>query len=381
MSFGEIKVQTTPADIQDITIFQYLDKFVPALSLKLVDSQGILQHFSPFDKNMSRVSLTISESITGKDSNSFNFLIWRRNNSSLSTASSVYDAKGLLNIKNMFFPSFTRSFTQSIIKTLTDIAINELQVDEVQISNTLRNVKQIIQPSWSNAQLFSYLEENLEGSNGEFGYRIFIKNKNDKTIFVCKTFEELIKEPVKFKFIVNDNLVEDMIPVFDFDIVDNYRVWGFRQRQYSFFDYDNSKFVSNTVDVSDFPSLTFYHMMEQEDSNDSFGLNVAGRSNDFTKAFEGKAKSRFQEGLMNLAQMWILTWGLPNITPGDIIDLTFAQGISGLDINNYQYSGFWLVNRVVHSIKDTHRTRLFLIRNGLNTNLNTSLVKAKNRKI
>ena len=381
LAFGETKVQTAPADIQDISIYQYLNKFVPALSLKLVDSQGMLQHFSPFDKNMSRMSVLIAESFISEDSNSFDYLIWRRNNSSLSTATGIYEANGLLNVKKLFFPGFTRSFNQPIIKTLTDIAISELEVDGVEISSTLQNVKQIIQPGWSNAQLFSYLEENLEGQNGEFGYKIFIKNKNSRRVFVCKTYEELINGPVQFKFTVNDTLVKDMIPIFDFDIIDNYRVWGFEQRQYSFFDYDNSKVVNNKVNVSECPSLTFYHLMEREDGVDSLGLNINGRSNDFTKDFSGKAKSRFQEGIMNLVQMWILTWGLPNIVPGDIIDLTFALGANQTNPNNYQYSGFWLVSKVVHSIKDTHRTRLFLIRNGLNTDLDTSLIPANNRKI
>lgn len=381
LKFGDDELLTTPDTLKDVTLIQYMDKFVPSLKLQLVDSQGLLQHLFPFDKYMSRIFLQFGLTYAGTEFNSFDYMVWRRYNETLFQESSVYDVGCLMDVKDLFYPTHIRSWDQSVRTTLTDIAINEMKVDEVDISPSLDYVKQIIQPSWSNLQLFSYLKKNLEGSDGEFGYKIYFKNVDGKTIFVCRTYEELINQSIKYKFMISDIPYKDFYPIYDFDIKDNYKIWGFQRRGYSYFDYDNSELVDVDVNVNEFPSLTFYHMMEKDDGTDSYGLSFDGRSNDFSSTFVGRAKSRFQEGLMNLVQMWTLTHGITNIAPGDLVEVIFAQSFPQADINRFQYSGYWLVKRVVHQFGDTHRMRLLLIRNGLNTDLKTTLVPASVRKV
>jgi len=78
--------------------------------------------------------------------------------------------------------------------------------------------------------------------------------------------------------------------------------------------------------------------------------------------------------------MWITTIGLSNMTPGKVVQVFFPHGADAGNLYSYQYSGYWLVERVVHNIGDTFMTKLLLTRNGLDTDKETTLLKSTNKR-
>jgi len=204
-----------------------------------------------------------------------------------------------------------------------------------------------------------------------------------KPVFVFKSLTEMVKDPVSYKFILKDKPYEDRRAIFSFYIYDNYKIYevfASKKQSYSYFDFDTSVFTEGEHDAQDFPSLTDYLLIDENDSEDSNTITNTGRSNDFTSNFAGKVKGNYYNRLTDLVNMWIVVEGLPNATPGQVIEIFFPQGISADALYSYQYSGFWLIQKVVHNIGEGFMTKLLLTRQGLDTDKKTTLVKATKRR-
>jgi hypothetical protein len=182
---------------------------------------------------------------------------------------------------------------------------------------------------------------------------------------------------------LNDTAYEDQRPIFEYYIFDNYKLYGIfgaREQKYSYFDYATSQYISNTERAQNYTSLSDFFLIDKNDTTDSNEINDTGRSNDFTSDFKGKIKNDYGNRLVSLAKMWITTQGLPNAVPGQIVQLFFPHGVAGDNLYSYQYSGYWLVERVVHNLGDTFLTKLLLTRHGLDTDKSTSLIPATLKK-
>ena len=121
-------------------------------------------------------------------------------------------------------------------------------------------------------------------------------------------------------------------------------------------------------------------MIDKSDPLDNNQKNDTGRGNAFTTDFMGPIKSSYGNRLINLVKMWITTQGLPNAVPGQTVQVFFPHGATGEDLYSYQYSGYWLVERVVHNFGDAFITKLLLTRHGLDTDKETSLLPAIKKK-
>jgi len=254
--------------------------------------------------------------------------------------------------------------------------------------------KNIVQPNWSNAELLRYLESNLIGLQEDAGYFCYIYCKKRKRILVFKSIKDLYSQVVKYNFIntfdpqQDDESGEVRYPIFEYKMYDNYGVvvGGLRNQTYSHFDYDNSEFTvdsiqvkSNTIPQDDYYSLTKYFLIDKDDLRRE-GVGVfGGRGTVFSSNFKGKVKGKYYKGLNDLSKLWITSLGLDDIYPGDIVRVQFLDDLAMM--MSYQYHGFWMVERVIHMIGHQFATRLLLTRSGMNTMETTSLLEANSGNI
>ena len=134
------------------------------------------------------------------------------------------------------------------------------------------------------------------------------------------------------------------------------------------------------MSLDNFFSLTTSHLVDKGDTEASDQLYY-GTNNEFTTDFAGPATSNYHGRLSGLVSLWVDTWGDINVTPGDIVEVLFAQGLKAGGLYEYQYSGLYQVRKVVHSIGDTFTTKLLLARNGIETEQTNTLVKAVKKRI
>lgn len=380
VNFGQDNLQIDPSNLKELVVEQDINKFLPSFSIKLVDAQGLLTHLAPSDKLLSRIKIQIGRDLVNKtgDYNDFDFTVYRRKPTGDFTSSSIYDAGGLLTTDNLHAPSFCRGFTGLVKSTIQSIG-EELLCTNFEISDNLNYRRTFIQPNWTNAELLSWFKSYMRGTDDESAYQIFVKRTDGKSTLVCRTLKDLFKQGIKFKFIVNNNPVEDYYPAFDYEIFDNYKVFGVfgsRKLQYHYFDYFTSQFVTGNIDATDMYSLADYFLIDSDDVVDSNSIDVLGRNTERGEDYKYFVKGKHFNRMNSLAKMWLTTWGIPNIAPGDLTQVLFAQGKEIGSLQSYQYSGYWMVERVVHSFAGTHRTKLLLTRNGVDTDRGTTLLKA-----
>jgi len=384
VKFGDNVVPLSTSVLRELTIIQDFNKLLPEFRLRIDDNSGALTHVAPFDRNMSSVYIEMALDYTTDDKNAFNFLVYIREPGAVqSTPTAEYDVSGMLDVTGLFAPDRSRGMAGSIKTTLENIGKLEIGVDSTEVSASLDYPKNLLQPTWTNAQLFNQLKEYLIGVHGEYGYKCFVKNYKYKKIFTFKSLTEMMVDEISYKFILNDTKIQDQYPIFEYYIFDNYKLYGIfgaRAQDASYFDYNNSTYIRYSESVQDYYSLSDFYMIDKSDSTENNEINDTGRSNDFTVDFKGKVRSRYGTRLVNLVQMWITTQGLPNAVPGQTVQLFFPHGAASDNLYSYQYSGFWLVERVVHNLGDTFLTKLLLTRHGLDTDKNTSLLTATNKK-
>lgn len=377
LKFGETDIPINSSIIKVFSIIQDSTRFLPSAQIVLKDSSGLLTHIVPSDKRMSNIRVEIGYNAEEKPINSFDFVAIRRKPRGQTTDSSTLEFDCLLNTANYLFgKSYCRSFNGNIKDSLTSIATNDLKLNEVDISASLNYNKLIVQPHWSISQLLLDLEERLAGKGGETGFKCFIKRDNHKSILVFKTLDELVSKKRIYKFIVNQETTEDNIPILSYSIFDNYKIFGLfgsKKQAYGYFDYANSVYVNGENDALDLLSLSKYFLIDSDDNEGSDRIIETGRSNDFTSNFAGLTNNNYKNRLNGLLKMWITTPGIANLTPDQTVQVAFGKG-TGM-IEAHQYSGYWLVEKVVHNFGDTYTSNILLTRNGIDTSENTSLLK------
>jgi len=378
MKFGENNIPLVPSGINEITIIQDINRFLPSLYINMADPSGILTHIQPFDKEMSRISMEIGSLDADAVTNTFSFLIFRRYPDAVNMTGMIYEINALLNVPNLFNPSHTRASKGLVSTILSSIALDELIADEVDISPSLQVEKTIIQAQWSNSDLFRYLKKMLGDELG-YAYKPFMYVYDNKFIFSFRSLEDMSQSDPTYKFIINDEPFQDYRPVSDYRIYDNYNVLGIKgvkQQNYGYFDYEAGQWVAAQDDYRDFFSLSDYIATDIQDPGQGQPIFDTGRTNEFSWNFLGRVRSEFYTRINDLTKMWITTWGLPNAVPGEVVKVLFAQGILTGNLATYQYSGYWMVERVVHTFGNSFMTKLLLTRAGIDTDQKTSLTPA-----
>jgi hypothetical protein len=388
LMFGGRDVLLDPGSIISFTITNNLFKYLPYFRLKLRDSGNELSLYHTFDNNMGKVSIEIfrSSEIESDEKeglrNLYNFQVMKRN-----PKVNIYDIEGCLDISNFKSPNKIRGWSDSFKNVLTDICVNDfgLKSGNLDISPSLSLVKTFIQPSISNSEFLDYHIDNVIGSGSEGCYVCNFRCVNGDVRFLFKTIGELVQQKPKFLFSYTDTINESVYPFYTFDICDFGKLittYAAKNKPLGYFDYITGQYLTQEVTLDEFPSLCDYHLVNEDETNNYVSINMAGRSNDFTPNYLGRLKKEYFNGIINLTKLKIFTMGLPNIAPGDTVEVVFIPQIPSKDLGRYQYSGRWLVEEVKHIIEHSFGTELLLTRNGYNTtntdvNNITTLVKAK----
>lgn len=380
LTIGDVYVPIQPMMIQELTITQDMDFFLPTFKMILRDSTGLLGEIIPLDKDANNISLKITGSLGDDYSNEFRFLVKRRKTS----FSKEYAVEGVLNVSGLLDPPKARALTGSVYSNISDIATNELNIPNIEIGQSLQFDKTIIQPWWTNAQLLRFLKENLLGVNQQGGYYCFIKNTRSIPTFVFKSLNELTEQGSVANFMIGHKQYEDFYPVVDYHVLDSSQLiaqFGSKTQSYGWFDYDTGVFNSGQIELSDYPSLSEQFLIDTDNDIAGTASFNTGRSNDFhDDDFEGKEKNKYYHSLTGLVNMWISSWGNETISPGDIVKVVFNEAFASGDFYLYQHSGFWLVKRVVHVLTSSFMTNILLTRSGIDSSIENSLIIAEHSK-
>lgn len=367
-----------PAVIQELSITQDIDKTLPTFRLKLADPDGILTHLRPFDirANNFTFQFALGDQTTF---NSFDFKVYRRTPTGEYNGASIYDVVGLLDANGLFAPSWSRSSAKN--QTVKDFMIQiagELGCSDYKISTSLDYVNTILQPNWTNAELLKWCRGNLVGVNGEGCFKIFISCENGKRIFNCTPWNELLSTQNYYKFIIGHDMWQDFYPIVSYEAYDNYMAltaFGGQEQRYQFFDYFGSQFFEGSITPTDVLSLTDYFMIDTNDTTDSDSVWY-GRNHEATFNYAGKIRGMYHDRMSNLSKLWADSFGLQNLQPGAIVLVLFPQEIPSIGMEDYQYSGLWCVERIIHRFDKTFMTRMLLTRNGMDTSQQTTLYPA-----
>jgi len=378
IKIGDVLVPVPPQMIQELTITEDIDRLLPTFKLVLKDATKSLGDIIPFDKSSDLISIEISRTPGVDKLNEFKFLVDRREVFS----GTDYSVQGILNIEGLLDPSRTRVLTGNIKTNLESIARDELNIENTEIDASLNYDKTLLQPDWTNAQLLRYWKRNLLGNDQQADYYCFVKNVIGEPIFVFKSINELVSSSVQYNFMIGHKQFEDFYPVSEYKIFDNSRLinqFGTKTQSYSYFDYSTGSYSNRSISIEKYPSLVEQHLID--DDSDISGVRIVeGRSNDFTSNFEGRERNSYYNRLTNLINMWISTWGLQNASPGDIVKVVFNEALDFGDLFLFQHSGYWMIKRVVHSLTTSFMTNFLLIRSGIDTSIETSLLRASHPK-
>lgn len=373
---GEDVVPLSPTGIKRFTVVHDLFSFLPEVRIMLADPNGVLTHLLPFDRSVTRTVIEYSRSRTELDVyNNMQVDLWRNMSQSEFSISSIFDVSGLMHTNDFFSNDKSRGFNQSAYLTLAQLA-SEIGCDSLEISPSLNYEKLIVQPQWTNRQLLLDLVSRIGGANNEGGFVCYLKRKTGRTAFVFKSLSELAVQPISHKFVANTEPYDDYFPILAHRIFNNYRLlapYGVRSQKYTYFDFDSGTFVPADIGPSNYVPLSNHYMADFEDPATSISRHF-GTNNQFTKNFLDSAQALFHRRLTNLVKMWFTTWGLPNLCPGDIINILYGRPPDKTALGSYQYGGKWMVERVVHNFGETFKTSVLVTRSGLDVPIESSLV-------
>jgi len=379
ISIGDVGAYVSPQMMEEVSITMDVDRFLPTFKISIKDATGLLGDIIPYDKDSNSIKIEFSRGENLGNLNVMNFAVKRRKPDS----DKMYTIEGILNVKNLLTKSYGRTHTGNVKENIELIASEDLGIHNTEIGQSLNYDKTILQTWWTDAKLFGHLISNVEGKNNESCYYCFIKSVKGKPILVFKSLDEILSSEPKYNFIVGPKPYENFYPVVDYKIFDNSSLisdLGAKSQTFGYFDYDSGEFVVDSVSIDDCPSLAKKFLVDKDNQNDGVYNFKLGRNNSFTPNFHGKNRGSFNRRINGFINMWISTWGLENISPGDIIRLIFGESLIRGKLFLYQHSGLWMVKRVVHVFGSSYMTNLLLTRAGVNTDIPNTLMPATNIK-
>lgn len=380
IKFGEEELTISPQMIKELTISQDIDRLLPTFKLVVSDPTKILADIIPYDKGSNKVRFEISRGVQPTEINQFDFTVKRRNTTS---PEEEYSIEGVLDLPYLITDPICRAFTGKVRTNLVDIA-EEIDCESSEIGASLEFEKTIIQADgWTTSKLLRYLQSHLLGKNGESGYKCFVKVVRGGSVLVFKSLEELYDAPTKYNFIVGGKNYKDCYPIMQYKVFDNSQMLadlGGSAQDFGYFNYETGIYIDSQVLLDDCPALSEFFLVDTDRGTQGQILANTGRTNEFHGSFGGQVKNNYYNRVSNWIQMWGTTWGMENISPGDIVQVVFSEALEQSKLFLYLHSGLWMVKRVVHSIGSSFLTNLLLARCGVDTDTQTSLQETVKRK-
>ena len=390
LMFNETPIVIQAPGIEELSITSSLHEYLPRLKMKLRSGDGTLAHFIPFDDASTvQFSFAPGSGMTGEWKN-YVFDIYRR----LPQGDNMYEVEGLLQVPNLFGPNKCRGTVMGP-KVLLDTIAQELDCTETDISLCLDYKKNLVQPYVPNAIFLRHLRQSIQGEAGEAYFYCFIDTVLDKKKFYFKTVLDFLRNDVKYKFLLGQSqtipigkgevLTDYFFPGWSYYIDESYKLLGLSgalEKQYLYFNQALGTFVSNTVDLSNYVSLTPAYFYKPGDQQRTYNTLIPGRSNDYSGDFAGDALSLLYENMTNQSKISFLTIGLKDIVPGDLIEIQFAPQELYKTIDpdvSSQYAGTWMVETIVHGFGDMYYNKITATRSGVDA-YQTSLAVPEVRK-
>lgn len=357
LKVGDTPIGINPSTLNGCNVITDINRFLPYFQLSLSDHLGVLTHMKPTDSRFNKISLSFNrENYVERI-----FEINRETPEAITQSQSDFNCEGLLSLKNLFSPSFTRGFPNKSFGDIVRQISTEIGCDDVDIGATANSIKiPIYQPNCSNAKFLNYLKSKA-------GFYCFVVFRANKNILVFKTIDELLRNDTIAEFIYTDtNLTADIKAAYNLQIFNNTGILkdeGIYNQAYSYFDYTTGEHVFKQINVNSLNmlSLSDFYMVTEEDKNVYYQVQCGG-SEPYSPIV--KMESTFKNRLNDLVKIWIDVDGDFSLEAGKIIKLKFLYGAGG-DLFSYQYSGYWLIERVIQSYGEFHSSRLLLKRPGV----------------
>lgn len=384
--FGDTDVPVTPENMNRFQITMALDRLLPTLYVEFKDATGFLTHLTPYDDRYNVLNVTFANDMRPEDQTEVGFRIFRRKPNSVVGYSNYVLFQGFLNVPNCFSPNYERGWAETPVSTiLTEIADDMgIKSDSLNLNLGLSNAISIVQPNWTNIQFLNYLASRIQSTVGDYGFFAYVDMPEFlKVRFNFMSLTTLVSRKPKYTFVaVPEIQTRDDFPIYKYQIIDNFDLianMGIKQQSYGYFNWDTGTYVTDTIALEDvtFTSLSNYFAYDSNSNINGLSQNYIGRTNDLLSTYAPVSTGAYYKKINSLVKMIIVSDGNTRVVPGDTIKVVFPEILQGQSLLSYQYSGYWLVERVRHSFGSVFTTEYLLTRPGFDTDKDTSFVKAQ----
>jgi len=369
-----------------LTVYEYLDRLLPTFCLELQDPGEVMIKTLPLDSMMSKVSLTFSNPIfEAVGDRNMEFKVYRRFPMSVPAAMSAIRFTGVLDVKDCLSPCHQTGWVNKTLATI----IREITSDmgcEMHPGTDLGNKPMsVVQPNWNNAMFLRYLASKWAVSaTGKVGFYCYISaDRKGTPRLYFRTLTELFSQRPKFRFMTTKEYTPGLFPIYNFESYDNFNVLnalGTRTYTYRYFDYEAGKMETKQLSIQDgrgISSLAEYYSVDQDiEDMDNEVYFVVDKTVDADK-MDNIHRGRLFDRINSLNKTWISTTGVQSIRCGDIVTIMPEERPPYFAV---QYSGHWLVERVIHHFSNSYTTKLLLTRSGVDAMSGSALEKADTYK-
>jgi len=356
------------SSLYKLSIIETMMSATPYVTLKFFDATGDLSTNAVIiPDDIWNIEFGQSDDSFLKTSFKFSTLEFVNNNKTNTDNIMVVSNMISNNWEGLFKNTYNRSWSakkySEIIKEIaTEIGFTKFDIEETKEEYT------VIQPNWTNNQLFKWISSNSVNKNEIGGYVYYIKL--DGT-FVFKTYDSIFNQKPSIEFF-NNSVQKDEEKAFNaIGIKNNYMptlIQGGFGIKYDYFDFESKTFVTGESTVDSFSERQLSDWYYISNNHNEGSKNFWGGRNIKTK---NVVNNKIINSANSVHKTEIFVKGNINLSVGSIINLKISYYSSSLGKSgiNETYSGYWLIWKIAHlfdSDSKSFDSHLFLSRNGVN---------------
>jgi hypothetical protein len=193
----------------------------------------------------------------------------------------------------------------------------------------------------------------------------------------------MLQQAPKYKCVIAKTTTsKDLLPIYNFEGVENFEllnILGIGEQKFTYFNYETGEQIDHDMDLDAMGvSMTEHVGCDSQIGTEGVSQNTLGRTTDFITDFDSLMQGRYAKKVNSLVKQWVTTRGVTDICCGDIVLVMQSIAADPSAIMDYQHSGYWLVERVVHHISKTYATKMLLTRPGVDGSKSLTLFRALN---
>jgi hypothetical protein len=384
-SIGGIPFQLAPQNFKSLDVIEYIDRFLPAFTITLKDASGVLANNMLNDETYGQVEIQFASAYNLQMTKDMTFRVYRKKSEGHTDQSNNIMLDGLLDVKNLFAPEYQRGWANvPISKILLDIG-GSMEIPNYDYDPSMSAFTSIVQPRWANSLFLRWLADRLELATGEGGFFVFIDasvasdvNPRGAPRLTFRSINSFLKQTPTKTLSFDKISTSDILPIINHEVVDNNIVYNLiapAQQPFTYFDYELGEQIEDEADVGDdsMTALSNYISFDPYLNQEGTCIDDIGRTTEFNPTYTPVIQGIVNKNANSILGLWVNTLGFTDIRCGDIVK---CVTISDSDqMANHQFTGNWMVARIVHHLDNTYITRLLLVRPGIDTSLDTSLLR------